>query len=95
MIRDHDRLLPTRPGYPPGLITNKPGWRTGEPGEVTVQCAVCWRTITGPTPFSVIGGDDGWNFLSDRDGGAPTPYRRCPDCRGQHLHPHPMLWEEP
>lgn len=79
-IEHHDSLLPDVDGCPPGIVALSDQ-------SVTVQCGICLRTNTGPTPFSVIVGDYGWNFFPDDDGLPASTVRRCPDCREKRIHP--------
>lgn len=85
-IREHDRAYPTIPGKVSGIVYVD--------GRVTtVQCAVCLRTATGHKPFWPIV-NRRWNHAPDDEGTrAPTPYKRCPDCRAAGLHPEPTLFD--
>lgn len=82
-----ERLLPTVSGMAPGVVHTEDGGR-----GLTVQCSVCLRTATGPTPGDVIV-IGGWHFENDTEPGRRWPlpghatYRRCPDCRAARQHP--------
>lgn len=84
-IVEHDELLPTWPGYAPGIVY------ADDSGRTTVQCAVCLRTATGSRPSAPII-HAGWHHEQDTLPGERDsvpgylPYKRCRDCRSARRH---------
>ena len=75
--------LPTLPGKSPGIVGYWPRTPASRP-RATVQCAVCYRTLTGPLQ-AVVGK---CNFAADADSDfGSLKYRRCWDCIEAHRHP--------
>lgn len=71
------RLLPDVPGCTSGVVA--------QDGAVcTVQCAVCFGTVTGKAIFAT-----GHITFAPDDGAPrqPLAYRRCRDCRAAKRHP--------
>ncbi len=79
--QDHPGPLPTIAGKVSGIIDVQP--RPGRRGSIfTVQCSVCYRTVTDLGILAV-----GKIHFGRDDGVGTHPYRRCDQCRAARRHP--------
>ena len=72
--------LPTAPGRAPGVIVAE---RDTRGLQLTVQCSVCWTTVTGHGILAARAID----FSNDPGESGALPYRRCAQCRETRKHP--------
>ena len=76
----HDGTLPTAPGKASGVIFAE---RDNQGLLLTIQCSVCWTTVTDYGISAVHAID----FSPDPGESGALPYRRCAQCRETRKHP--------